>query len=225
MFSVSILTALPEGAPTAPLVAVKVVVAVVLLSVIVNVPVAEPTVNVTVSAVLELTVGAPRLAPLPPLSPNKVLAVSDDHSVLVPVQVRLGVVLTAPLVGVQETPAVATVIVVLIESVVSLIVSVPVPDPVLITIVCDVAELFVELTRDAPVTPEMLKLVLPVQEVPLPVQVSVILPLWFAGTVAGEQEKLALELSVSYTRSSNWRTSGKRMFPPAHDPGFEASAY
>jgi len=160
------------------LVAVKVVVAVVLLSVIVKVPVAEPTVSVTVRAVFEDTVGVAKLAPVPPLSPSSVLAVSDAQRLLVPVQVRLGVVLMLPLVGVQDIPAVATVIVVLIESVVSEIVSVPVPEPVVMTKVCDVEELFVELTSEAPVTPEMVKLVLPDHEVPLPVQANVMLPLW-----------------------------------------------
>ena len=95
-----------------------------------------------------------------------------------------------PFGGETESIAFATEIVVLIESVVSEIVSVPVPEPVVMTKVCDVAELFVELTSEAPVTPEMVKLVLLVHEVPLPVQVSVMLPLWLAGTVDGEQVKL-----------------------------------
>jgi hypothetical protein len=175
----------------APPVAVNVVAAVVLLSVMVRVPAAEPTVSVTVAEVLEVTVGVPRLAPLPPLSLKRVLAVSEDQSVCTPVQVRLGEVLVAPLVGVQESVAVEMVIVVLIESVVSEIVSVPVPLPVAITSVCDVAELFVELTRDAPVTPEIEKLVLPVHDVLVPVQAREMLPLWWAGMVAGVQEKLA----------------------------------
>jgi hypothetical protein len=219
-------TALPEGAAgKEPLVAVNVVVAVVLLSVIVSVPVAEPTVSVTVRAVFEDTVGVAKLTPDPPLTPSNVLAVSDAQRLLVPVHVRLGVVPILPLVGAQEIPAVATVIVVLIESVVSETVSVPVPEPDVTTRLCDVAELFVELTSDTPVTPETVKLVLPVHEVPLPVQASEIFPLWWAGTVEGEHVKLAPDVSASYTRSSNWRTSGKRMFPPAHEPGFEARAY
>ena len=172
-----------------PVVAVNVVVAVVLLSVIVKVPVADPTVNVAVAEVFEDTVGVPRLAPLPPLRLNSVLAVSDDQRVFVPVNVTVGVVLILPLFGDIDRVASDTEIVVLIESVVSEIVSVPVPEPVVMTKVCDVAELFVELTSEAPVTPEMVKLVLLVHEVPLPVRVSVMLPLWWAGTVLGEAEK------------------------------------
>ena len=151
------MTTLPEnidgdGAEVGdPVVAVNVVVAVVLLSVVVRVPVAEPTVSVTVNAVLDDTVGVARLAPLPPLTLSKVLAVSEDHSVLVPVHVRLGAVNTLPLLGVQEIVAAFTATVALIESVVSEIVSVPVPEPVVMTSVCDVAELFVELTSDGKV--------------------------------------------------------------------------
>ena len=32
-------------------------------------------------------------------------------------------------------------------------------------------------------------------------------------------------LSASYTRSSNCRTSGKSIVPPAQEPGFDAKAY
>ena len=71
--------------------------------------------------------------------------------------------------------AVETLIVVLIESVVSVIVSVPVPDPVVICNVSLVAEEFDLLARVAPVTPEILKAVLPVHAVPTPVRVTAML--------------------------------------------------
>jgi len=169
------------------------------LSVTVIVHAAVPVDKVAVAAVLEVTVGVPMLSPLQPdpLTLNNVLAVSELHNVFAPVSVRLGVVPVLPLVGERDSVAVATVIVVVIESVVSEIVSVPVPEPVVMTKVCDVAELFVELTSEAPVTPEMVKLVLLVQEVLLPVQVSVMLPLWWAGTAEGEQVKLAPARSAS----------------------------
>ncbi len=157
----------------------KLAVAVVLLSVIVIVQAADPVVSAAVAAVLELTLGVAMLSPLhpPPLTENSPLAVSDAQRVLTPVRVMLGAVPVFPVTGDIDRVAVATVTVVLIESVVSEIVSVPVPLPVVITIVCDVAELFVELTSDTPVTPEIEKLVLPVHEVLMPAQASEMLPL------------------------------------------------
>jgi hypothetical protein len=73
-------------------------------------------------------------------------------------------------------------------SVVSVIVAVP-ADAVVMTTVSDVEELFVFDTNVAPLT---VKAVDPVQVVPTPVQASVMLPVWVAGTVAGVQLKLAL---------------------------------
>jgi hypothetical protein len=173
---------------------VKVAVAVVELSVTVIVQAAEPAVSTALAAVFELTVGVARLSPLqpPPLRLNSVLAVSVDQSVFVPVRVRLGVVLVLPEVGEIESVAVATEIVALIESVVSEMVRVPVPELVVMTSVCDVAELLVELTRVTPETPESEKDVLPVHAVSVPVSVRVIFPLWFAGTTVGEAVKLGL---------------------------------
>jgi hypothetical protein len=158
---------------------VKVAVAVVLLSVTVIVQDVEPVVRTADAAVFELTVGVAMLSPvqLPPLTLNRVEAVSEDQRVLVPVKVRVGVVLPAPEVGEIESVAVETAIVALIESVVSVIVSVPVPDPVVMTRVCDVEELFVELTSVVPLTPEIPKVVLPVHVVLEPVNVTVIFPL------------------------------------------------
>src|ERR1700684_1017461 len=112
---------------------VKVAVAVVELSVIVSGPAPVPTVNVAVAAVFDVTVGIAWLDPTPPLTENRVLAVSDDQSVFTPVRAKLGVAPTFPEFGEIESVAVATVIVDEIESVTSLIVSVPVPEPVAMT--------------------------------------------------------------------------------------------
>jgi hypothetical protein len=175
----------------------KLAVAPVLVSVMVRVAPADPHVSVAVAAVFEVIVGEPMLAPVPPLT-DSVRAETDQiefvpTKAIVPWQAVVhppdpGV----PVVGEIVKVSVATVIVLVRVSVVSVIVSVPVPEPVAITKVCDPAELFVELTRDVPVTPETVKLVLPVHEVALPTQLSVILPLWFAGTVAGVHAKLGV---------------------------------
>jgi hypothetical protein len=171
---------------------VNVAVAVVLLSVTVIVQEVEPVVKTADAAVFELTVGVAMLSPvqLPPLTPKSVDAVSEDQSVLVPVRVRVGVVLPAPEVGEIESVAVETEIVAVIESVVSVIVRVPVPDPVVICKVSEVEEELDLLTNVAPVTPEMLNAVLPVQVVLDPVSVTAILLLWCAGIVVGEATKL-----------------------------------
>jgi len=47
------------------------------------------------------------------------------------------------------------------------------------------------LAREVPLTPERLKAVALVQDVPLPVQVTAILFEWCAGSVVGAQVKLA----------------------------------
>ena len=107
---------------------VKFVVAVVLVSVMTSVPAADPTVRVAVALVLVVTVGVPILDPVPPLTENSPAGVSESHSVLVPVRVTEGVRFTMELVGETLNVARATVIVVLIESVVSVMVSVPVPE-------------------------------------------------------------------------------------------------
>jgi hypothetical protein len=149
-------------------VAVNVAVAVVELSVIVSVPVAEPTVSTTVAEVSEMTVGVPRLAPVPPVKLNSVLGVSWVQTVFVPVSVRVGVVPVAPDVGEIASVAVATTIVVEMESVVSVMVEVPVPAPVVIVTVSTVEEIFDALTKVAGL--DAVNIVLPVHEVPTPMQ-------------------------------------------------------
>jgi hypothetical protein len=156
---------------------VNAAVAVVLVSVIVSVPVAEPTVRVAVAEVFEVTVGVPTLAPVPPLSENSPLAVSEDQSVFVPVSVREGAVPVLPDVGLMDSVAVATAIVVLMESVVSVMVSVPVPLPVVMTTVSAVPDELDLLTKVAPVTPDTENVVLPVHDVPLPVNARETFPL------------------------------------------------
>ena len=64
-----------------PPAAVKAAVAVVLLSVTVIVPFAEPGLNVAVAEVLLVTVILDIDGLVPPLTVNKVEAVSDDHNV------------------------------------------------------------------------------------------------------------------------------------------------
>lgn len=91
--------------------------------------------------------------------------------------------------------AAATVTALLIESVVSVMVRVPTPLPVDTTTVSDVAELLVLLTREAPITPDTEKFVLPVQLVALPTQASVMFPEWFAGIVLGAHVKLGITLN------------------------------
>lgn len=76
-------------------------------------------------------------------------------------------------------------------SVVSFTFSVPVPVPVVIVTVSDVGEIFEELTSEAPVTPVTVKTVPPVHDVLEPVQASAMFVPWLAGTVVGEQVKLA----------------------------------
>jgi hypothetical protein len=123
---------------------VKVVVAPVLLSVTVIVQAAEPVVSVAVAEVLETTVGVVKLSPEQPapLTLNKPLAVSWVQTVLPPVSVTPGVVLIAPEFGEMASVAVATVTFELIESVVSLTESVPIPEPVAIVTVSDVLDEF-----------------------------------------------------------------------------------
>ena len=53
-------------------------------------------------------------------------------------------------------------------------VAVPVPAPVVTEQVSDVAEIFEQLTRVRPETPDTLKAVEPFHDVPVPVKVSVI---------------------------------------------------
>ena len=154
----------------------KVAVAAVLVSVMVSVPAMVPTVSTADEVVFEVTVGVARLAPVPPLNENSVLAVSESHR-QGPVQVsaKVGVVPRFPRVGKMPSVAVETVIVVVIESVVSVMVSVPVPEPVVICRVSEVAEEFDLLASVAPVTPEILKAVLPVHAVLTPVQSTAML--------------------------------------------------
>lgn len=156
---------------------VKVALAVVLLSVTVMEQAALPVVRTAVAAVFEVTVGVAIDSPeqLPPLTDSSVLAVSVVQSVFVPVSVSVGVVLTLPTVGAMARVAVATAMVVEIESVVSVIVRVPVPEPVVICKVSAVEDEFDLLTSVAPLTPETLNAVLPVQDVPTPVQATAML--------------------------------------------------
>lgn len=157
-------------------VTLKFAVDVVLVSVITSPVAVEPVVSRTVAEVFEFTVGVPILDPVPPLTVNNPAGVSESHRVFVPVIVRVGVVPALPVFGEIVREAVETEIVALIESVVSVIVSVPIPAPVVIFKVSEVAELFVALTNVAPVTPDMLNAVLPVHAVPEPVRVTVIFP-------------------------------------------------
>jgi hypothetical protein len=142
----------------------------------VRIPAAEPTVSTTVAEVFVRTVGVPKLAPVPPVTLNKVLGVSDNqrHGP-VQVTVRDGVVPVFPLFGEIARVAVATEIVDEIESVVSVMVRVPVPEPVVICKVSLVAEEFDLLARVAPVTPEMENAVELVHEVPVPVSTTAML--------------------------------------------------
>jgi hypothetical protein len=110
----------------------------------------------------------------------------------VPVRVRVGEQFAVPVVGEIDRLAAETLIVVLRESVVSLMVSVPVLAPVVMSKVWLVAELFVLEKSAVPVTPETVKLVLPFHDVPVPVQATEICPLWLDGIVPGEQVKLAV---------------------------------
>jgi hypothetical protein len=176
---------------------VKLAVAVVLASVTVIVQTADPVVSVAVAEVFEVTVGVPIDSPeqLPPLTVNNPLAVSENQRVFTPVRVMVGVVLLLPEVGERESEAVSTEMVEVMESVVSEMVNVPVPLPVVMTRVCEVDELFVELIRVTPVTPLNENEVLPVQEVAEPVSVRVMWPLWLAGTIEGEAEKLGPPLA------------------------------
>jgi hypothetical protein len=123
-------------------VTVNVAVAVVLLSVNVMVHGALPVNNAADAEMFDETVIVPKTSPEhpAPLTLKSVLAVSVDQSVFVPVKVSLGAVPTLPEVGEIERVAVATAIVVLIESVVSLTVNVPVPEPVVIVTVWDVLD-------------------------------------------------------------------------------------
>jgi hypothetical protein len=201
---------IPPGLPVVTVgkvtvVTVKVAVAVVLLSVMVAVQLVEPVFRTEDAPVLVTPDAAPRLSPvqLPPLTLNKVeevklpAVISVDHKVLVPVRVRVGVVEVLPEVGDMARVAVDTVMVVEMESVVSVMVKVPVPVPVVIVQVSAVVDVLVQLppTRVTPVTPEVVKAVEPFHEVPLPVQASAIFVLWLAGTVVGEQVKLAPALA------------------------------
>jgi hypothetical protein len=176
---------------------VKAAVAVVLVSVIVSVAVDDPVVSTTVADVSEVTDGVPMLEPVPPLTLNRPAGVSCVQTVLEPVMVKVGVVLVFPALGEMASVAVATEIVVLIESVVSVMTRAPVPVPVVIVRVSAVAEVLECPVKAAPVTPETLKAVLPLHEVPDPAKVTVMLLLWLAGITDG----VALKEAVPET---NW---------------------
>jgi hypothetical protein len=149
-----------------------------LVSVKVRVPAAEPTVKVAVARVLEVTVIVPRLAPEPPETVNNPLEVwfGSFQSVFVPVKVMEGVVPVFPEVGEIAKLGVLTVIVVLAESVVSVIVKVPVPVPV-VNWQVPVVAVFVQPLKVTPETPEAVNVALGVS--PLPAITRVIfVPLW-----------------------------------------------
>jgi hypothetical protein len=193
--------------PRVPVVTVAVVdavtvneaVAVVLVSVIVSVAAVEPQVRSAVAEVFEVTVGVPMLAPVPPLSVNNPAAVSDNQSVFVPVSVIVPwqAVVQPPLPGAPEFGEMETVAVWMLseavaESALSEMVEVPVPDPVVTTMVAAVVELTFWLTLVSPVSAESENTVVPLfHAVLLPARVSVIFPLWFAGIVLGDTVKLA----------------------------------
>jgi len=158
-------------------VTVNVVVAVVLLSVIVSVHARLPVVRLSVAAVFELTDGTPSDSPEQPtpVTVNRVLGVSLLQRVFVPVSKMAGLAPVKPELGLTANVAAATATVPLLPSD-PVIVSVPVPDPVVTTTVSRVPEVFVWLMTETPATPDGVKVVLPVQDVPLPVSVSEIWP-------------------------------------------------
>ena len=177
-----------DGAAAIPPLTVNAAVWVVLASVIVSVPAAVPFVSVNVADVLLVTTIEAIEEPATPATVNNVAAVSLDHSVFVPVAVTVSLALALAFEGLIESVAVA--IVTLAEEVPSLIVSVPVLDPVVTTTVAaPVPVMFCE-TFVTPDTPDRLNVVVPeVQFVPVPASVRVILPLWLAGTVDGDDVK------------------------------------
>ena len=136
------------------------VVAVVELSLIVRVEAVDPVVRTAVAMVLEDIDGVEMLAPDPPVTLNRVEAVSDDHRVLVPVRVMDGVVLIVPDVGDVDKVAVAMVMVPVLVSD-PVIVRVPVPTPVVITKVAAVALDTDCETFTAPVTPDTVNVGVP----------------------------------------------------------------
>src|ERR1700691_5400842 len=95
-----------EVGAVALVLAVTAAVSVVEVSVMVSVAAAEPVVRVAVADVLDVTVGVPMLAPVPPDSLNRPAAVSVVHSVFVPVRVTVGVVLVLPELGAIPSVAV-----------------------------------------------------------------------------------------------------------------------
>ena len=84
----------------------------------------------------------------------------------------------------QPPPPMPTVTVEL--AVPSLMVSVPVPDPVVMVSVADVADNTDWLNLVTPPTPEIVKVVLPFQPVPVPVSVRTMLPELAGGTARGD---------------------------------------
>jgi len=165
------------------------------LSVSVSVAAALPVFNVAVAEVFEVTVGVPRLALVPPLTENSGLVVSELHSVLVPVNVIVGVVPADPDTGEIDSVGVATVMVPLVVP--SEIVSAPVPPPGVTTSVPTVAEVTACETFATPVTPETVNVVVPLtHEVPLPVSASAILPLCSEGIVDGDAANDTAELTA-----------------------------
>ena len=128
-------------------VTLKFAVAPVLVSVIVRVPMDDPHVSVAVAAVLDVIVGEPILAPVPPET-DSVSADTDQMEfnpvkVIVPRHpVEQPALPAVPEDGDIVNVSVATLIVVVSESVVSVIVDVPVPLLVVTTIVSAVEEEF-----------------------------------------------------------------------------------
>ena len=135
--TVPVVTVAVEGAFT-----VKLAVAVVLVSSRVSVAAAEPQVKSAVADVLELTVGVPIDDPVPPLTLKSPVGDSDDQIVFAPVKVTVPwhpveqpLLPAVPEFGETDSVAVATVMLVLMESVVSVIVETPVPELVVIVTV------------------------------------------------------------------------------------------
>jgi hypothetical protein len=171
-------------------------VAPVLVSVIVSVQADDPQVSVAVAVVFDVIVGEPILSPVHPEPATESVSAATDQIEFDPVKVIVPwqAVVHPPEPGVPEVGeivkvSVATWIVVLTESVVSVIVSVPVLEPVANWQVPEVA-VFVQLLMLTPETPETVKVALEVRPVPVIVIVNALAA--FAGTVAGETLKLAV---------------------------------
>jgi hypothetical protein len=130
---------------------VKLAVAPVVVSARTSTQAVEPHVKVAVAIVLDVTVADPRLSPVqvPPRVETVNVGADTAHIELVPVKVIVPrqVVVHPPLPGAPELGAivnvsVATEMFVLTESVVSVMVEVPVPELVVIVIVSAVVEVF-----------------------------------------------------------------------------------